>query len=1006
MPRSSQSTRYCPDGIRLLLLLTSVWLLTLRGYAELPMAEHLGNDPMTLHTPKKMGLINNPRCWAVTQGETGFIYAATSHGLDVYDGVKWTLFPLPGNTWPTDLAELGTYKLAVLTASGLFVFDEITQTFDPKFDLSGIIKSQQLKLDHFFLVRTTTGALYLTQRTFLAKLNLENGELRVIPVDRSECILGYLNGDPVMIPTEGCRTNLNALNPGKHRIVYLEPEENPDVFFAINQQGLFGELRKKTNSDELDFVNQGSFGTSDFNLSLFSKTGNHTYVGLDYVKGLVELSRTEGVIRRIESSTSSLPSNEGFGVCIDAQGGLWVGTSKGLLRIQNTPLKFLDSNTLGDRYITDVLNLPSQLLLASTSGMFRLIWNPTSYLTEVTRVYPQDSTVWNVESFEGFIHSAGYEGIRSVPSDSQGQSIETPVPVKELEYCPQTKRFFAISPDSFQILRLENNTWERISRVPLATYFYKSDLDVLGNLWLTSGQGDFYMFKRSDLDRIESGEQIQPSPVTGVEAHVTNTLCLGEAGTVITAAANQVFHIDPDTLQAKPLAILAFHGLANSASILKLTHIGADRFIAAVSEQGNYHQLAFDLNHPEQVFDLPGIAYLDGFMYSVSESDTLGNEWFFGPNGAVKANRNALLHYTPPAPVAVSIRNVRLGNQTFTPSPVDRITRLGAFPSTTKGITLEVSLPFFARNYDPDTSIRYEFVVNNDKDSTIENHTGVFESALLKAGRYRISIVAVDTFNRRSEATNLEFLILPPWYLSLFAKIFYGILVLVLFYLISQWRLRVQEDRLWQDRLEMERRLEMEAATKDAQLQALRLQINPHFLFNSLTFISNSLREHPSVKESVDRLAGFLKHALDERNAQMISLTDELKAIEQYLQIEKAKSDRKIEVQYCIKPETTKLLLPGLIVQPIVENALKYGEPDQQGVMQIAVKAEQLHHMLKISVQNSGVWKDSTTGRTPIGMKNVEKRLKLQFGDQARMEMLENRELRQVEVQLWIPLNL
>jgi len=573
-----------------------------------------------------------------------------------------------------------------------------------------------------------------------------------------------------------------------------------------------------------------------------------------------------------------------------------------------------------------------------------------------------------------------------------------------LEYDTDKKLYYVTNTSSLNILKLEDGNWHLINSVPLSTYYYKTDLDSCGNIWMTSGQGTFVMFSSESLNRIAQGEEISPESISGVPAGATNTLCVGESDTVIIAAENQIYRVDTTKLTASPIDLSSFRNLPATAHILKLTHIGEDRFIAAISEKGSYRQVAFDLKHPDQVLELPGIDYLNGFMYSVSESDVYGNEWMFGPNGAVKINRNALLNYQAPNPAEVSIRELQIGQESIHVSPMDRQIQLNNFASDTKSIRIRASLPFYARNYDSETSITYEFTTNNDPASKINNQNGILQSSFLKHEHYQITVVAIDTFGRRSEAKSLQFRILPPWYLSIYSKVFYSVLVLLVFYLISQWRLRIQEDRLWQERHEMETRLQMEAAAKDAQLQALRLQINPHFLFNSLGFISASLRDNPTVKASVDRLANFLKHALDERNSRSIPLSSEIKAIEQYLEIENQKQNQQLIINFEIEPETLSKELPGLIIQPIVENALKYGQPDANGVLQLKISAMIDASFLKICITNSGIWKESTTDRVPIGMRNVEKRLQLQFGNRANIRHFSSFNPDQVTVEMNIPL--
>ncbi len=196
---------------------------------------------------------------------------------------------------------------------------------------------------------------------------------------------------------------------------------------------------------------------------------------------------------------------------------------------------------------------------------------------------------------------------------------------------------------------------------------------------------------------------------------------------------------------------------------------------------------------------------------------------------------------------------------------------------------------------------------------------------------------------------------------------------------------------LWysfQDQKEMEKRKsDAETLTKEAELLALRRQLQPHFLFNSLNSISALVATRPEeARHMVQQLSDFLRGTIKKDDDQQVTLAEELQQLQLYLDIEKVRFGHRLVTNITTAGETNKLQLPALILQPIVENAIKFGLYDTTGTVIINIDATTVLNYLVIKVQNPF---DPVTAQPKkgegFGLSSVRRRLYLLF---ARNDLL------------------
>lgn len=175
-----------------------------------------------------------------------------------------------------------------------------------------------------------------------------------------------------------------------------------------------------------------------------------------------------------------------------------------------------------------------------------------------------------------------------------------------------------------------------------------------------------------------------------------------------------------------------------------------------------------------------------------------------------------------------------------------------------------------------------------------------------------------------------------------------------------------------------------ELATQ-AELKALRAQINPHFLFNTLNSISSLIAVEPEKADRVtQKLADIFRYVLIASEKESVTLEEELRFIHNYLEIEKIRFGDRLVIQTSIQPETTALTVPSLILQPIVENALKHGIGRKIGGGTLSLGSKAVQDTLIITIMDDG---DGFTGNNQIndglgiGLSNVNQRLKKTYGE-------------------------
>ena len=206
------------------------------------------------------------------------------------------------------------------------------------------------------------------------------------------------------------------------------------------------------------------------------------------------------------------------------------------------------------------------------------------------------------------------------------------------------------------------------------------------------------------------------------------------------------------------------------------------------------------------------------------------------------------------------------------------------------------------------------------------------------------------------------------------------------------------------------RTAEMEALrlaliAQTSQFQALRSQLNPHFLFNCLNSVRELIDEDRTrAKQVIELLSELLRYTLRADRVKTVSLKEELKAVEDYLALEKVRFEERLRTHFNIAPQSLEAKLPPMLLQTLTENAVKHGIARLPAGGELAIVSEVLEGDLRVEVSNTGELSDATEGSSAVGLNNARERLRLIYGDAASLTLAAAGE-NKVRAEVVIPLS-
>lgn len=180
--------------------------------------------------------------------------------------------------------------------------------------------------------------------------------------------------------------------------------------------------------------------------------------------------------------------------------------------------------------------------------------------------------------------------------------------------------------------------------------------------------------------------------------------------------------------------------------------------------------------------------------------------------------------------------------------------------------------------------------------------------------------------------------------------------------------------------------VQLQAQLAEARLNALRMQVNPHFLFNTLNAVSALVDRDPSgVRKMIARLSELLRTTIDSNAADEVPLRQELELLDRYVAIMEVRFQGRLRVEREIDPSVLDVLVPNLILQPIVENALEHGASRAMGEGVVRIEARRVDDSLVVTVRDNGP--GVSADREGVGLANTRARLAQLYGDRGALRL-------------------
>jgi two-component system, LytTR family, sensor kinase len=192
--------------------------------------------------------------------------------------------------------------------------------------------------------------------------------------------------------------------------------------------------------------------------------------------------------------------------------------------------------------------------------------------------------------------------------------------------------------------------------------------------------------------------------------------------------------------------------------------------------------------------------------------------------------------------------------------------------------------------------------------------------------------------------------------------------------------------------LQREAALRAAALAKEAQLKMLRYQLNPHFLFNTLNAISTLILDNRNgtANSTVTGLSEFLRHTLDQDPMKKVTIAQELDALNLYLDIEKMRFGERLVVEFLIDDDARGVLAPSLVLQPLIENAIKYAVTPREQGGRIRIRGHVTDDMLQLDVSDDGpgmVDPSRLADGRGVGIRNTRERLQVLYGERGTVKI-------------------
>ncbi len=961
--------------------------------------------------PENTCVIQHPR--------TGLIYIGNGSGVLEFDGARWRLLPVPDGGVVNALAVDARGRIWGVTNGDIIRLEP---------DERGQLQVQSLRnrLPPRFQFRVllarciaTPQTMYFADHANLIGFDLDDGPARIWKVAEGSAVvtlrLWKIGAEPYVMIGGNVVFRLRAGNlervPGLRYTVcgaQAEPDGSWQLLTVAGTERwdgqtltLKGKLPHTTGTQRAAFLadGRGVFATQQDGIVVCDRAG----------RVLQMLGRARG-----------LPANLVTDVMADRDGGVWATYRNGIARVQLDSPYALHGPAQGVEGTIHSLARPaSRFFAAGTEGLAER--GPDGRFQPMPEA---DMPVRDIEAHGDwlFVESSTLLALRPAvdprPSELENRNYYGILPLAGqpgwyVHGCNQGVRW----------ARFEAGKW--VSYGPVAA------VNRSARVLLQSPEGIVWAGYSGAVRRIDFRGGLRPdAPVArfgraeGLPTQPTAMFLLGEKSVAL--VAGRLLRFEEAALRFVPetriAGMTALVGPEPRPSPIVHVHVSGDGtiWVQAGPPSGAIARLVADGAERWRVELLPGepLRHLrPTTLFHEMETQTL---WIGGHGALVSRDLTWQPTRSSAPPVAVVRRiETAAGELLFAGANGPAASRDSPplrLPPHQDALRIQFAAPSFAPDHTGATHIEYRTRLEGlDRDWSAWSSQAERDLTNLPWRAFTFRVQARDDTGRASPETVLAFSIAPAWWATHWARTGYGVLGLLGIAGIVRLRtraLRRRADRLEQivaertrelaqsntqlatqntelarlHQLELDEKIAAQLAEEKARLELLRYQLNPHFLLNAFTTLRSLVFSSPEAAgKTVERLADFCRIALTRSDESSATVEAEVRLIESYLDTEKARWRDELQVELRIDPAARPLPLPAFLLQPLVENAIKYGGRTSPGTLQIRVSIACDEDGLAIEVANTGEWVGANSphrqGSTGIGMENLHQRLRRLYRD-------------------------
>lgn len=971
-------------------LLKSIFILCIAATAVYaldpsprPEASPRAKRPLHLLThqnwKKKDGLPQN-FANALTQTPDGYLWIGTQEGLARFDGVQFRVFNTSNtpefkvNLVTTLFVDRDSVLWIGTFGGGLLSYKDGTfRSFTHEHGL-GNDRVQAIHQDGTGLLWVGTwGAgvsllLKDTFRTFTMTDGLSSDFVLALAEDEHHNLLvaSRLGLDR----REGDRfVRFVALPRASDRIIFMYKDRSKTFWVGTNSRNLYS-------------VQQGTLRRPAFAPGPFPSNVNRMLVEPD---GTVWLALAEG-LRRVSPHGNSFLTEEILqeetirGVFQDRTGSVWVGSSPGgLHRFSEGPIVTYETGNTQRKNLTNSLfKDQSGNVWVGTSAGELLRFDGKRFNPEARIPHGAREMIWSVTEFEGSIWVGTGRGLYR----KEGTRF-----VEQFRDSLWGGSIFALTADRdgsmligswIGLYQIKNGSMQKVELKNISSITSISSVhrDKGGDLWVTSlGAGIFRI--RGDSAIAYGHQDGLPTLVFGnILEDSKGTLWFGSTGRGLVCLRNGMFR-----------AVSTSNGLFDD-NILGLIEDETGNFwmssnngISRVSRESllDVVEGRSTMVHPTVFDETDGMreSECNGGNQASTLKSSDGKLWFPTAHGVAVVDPQAITEdVDPPRPLLETLKYDR-----------EEVHRLGPEITFDPGDG-ELEFHFNAPYLSAPHRIRFQYQLGGFQEEWVQ--AGTRRAAYytnIPPGRYTF-VVKVTMGDREwvGNSASVAFSIQPHFYQRWW---FYGLVGVVVF-IIGAFSYR-----LYESFQEKERRAAMlESQLAQAQLNALKMQLHPHFLFNTMNAISGFIMKNPrGAIKMISRLSDLLRTTLEMELVHLVPLRMEIEFLKRYFEIQKIRFAEKLQVRFEVPEKAMSAMVPTLLLQPLVENAVSHGISKKAKGGTIVIRAEIGGSTMTLEVRDNGLGLngirsiEQAAAEGGIGLANTKTRLSQQFGEAHSVEL-------------------